>query len=80
MAMSGAVLGAAIGNAICDTNASPEMKAQIIAIWTDIATEIISHITSMGSVTVVAGIPVTTAGTALAQTGATTGPGTGTIS
>lgn len=28
--------------------------------------------------TIVAGIPVTTAGTAVAQTGATTGPGTGT--
>lgn len=80
MAMSAAVLGAAIGNAICDTNASPEVKAQVIAIWTDIATEIISHITTMGMVTVALGIPVATAGSPAAQTGATTGPGTGTIS
>lgn len=33
-----------------------------------------------GTVTVAIGIPVATAGTAAAQTGATTGPGTGTIS
>lgn len=33
-----------------------------------------------GTVTVATGIPVATAGTAAAQTGATTGPGTGTIS
>lgn len=33
-----------------------------------------------GTVTVSAGIPVSTAGTAAAQTGATTGPGTGAIS
>lgn len=32
------------------------------------------------TVTVVAGIPVATAGSAAAQTGATSGPGTGTIS
>ncbi len=33
-----------------------------------------------GTVTVAPGIPVSTAGTAVAQTGATTSPGTGTIS
>ena len=33
-----------------------------------------------GTVTVQAGIPVSTAGSPTAQTGATTGPGTGTIS
>jgi hypothetical protein len=33
-----------------------------------------------GQVTVASGIPVSTAGTAAAQTGATTGPGNGTIS
>lgn len=33
-----------------------------------------------GTVTVPAGIPVSTAGSPTAQTGATTGPGTGTIS
>jgi hypothetical protein len=32
------------------------------------------------TVTVAAGIPVSTAGSAAAQTGATTGPGTGTVS
>lgn len=32
------------------------------------------------TITVAAGIPVSTAGTAVAQTGATTGPGTATIS
>lgn len=74
MAMSAAVLGPAIANHIIDANASPEMRAKITQMWTDIAGEIITHITSMGQVN--AGIPVSTAGSAVAQTGATTGTGT----
>ncbi len=44
-----------------------------------LATLIDTYIKS-ATVTVMAGIPVATAGTAAAQTGATTSPGTGTLS
>ena len=42
--------------------------------------KIISDAIKSGTVTVALGIPVATTGTAAAQTGATTAPGTGTIS
>lgn len=74
MAMSKAVLGPAIANCIIDKDASPEMKAKITKMWTDIAGEIISHIQTSAQVN--SGIPVSTAGSPTAQTGATTGPGT----
>jgi len=45
-----------------------------------IASTVVAHITANAVVTVAAGIPVATAGTAAAQTGATTAPGTGTVS
>jgi hypothetical protein len=44
-----------------------------------IADTMVEHITVFAEVTVAAGIPVATAGTAAAQTGATTAPGTGTL-
>lgn len=40
---------------------------------------IVEYIIANAVVTVASGIPVSTTGTAAAQTGATTGPGTGTI-
>ena len=43
-------------------------------------TTIIIDAIKAGTVTVAAGIPVATAGSPTAQTGVTTGPGTGTIS
>ena len=45
-----------------------------------VATAIVQHLTSSGEVTVAVGIAVATAGSPAAQTGATTAPGTGTIS
>lgn len=80
MAMSAAVLGAAIANKVCDSKASADAKAEVQKIWTDIAEEIIAHITANAVVTVASGIPVSTAGSAAAQTGATTSTGAGTIS
>ena len=80
MAMSKDVLGKAIADMIVSASAPAEQKAQIQSLWTDIAGAIIDHITTNATITVAAGIPVSTAGTAAAQTGATTSTGTATIS
>jgi len=45
-----------------------------------IATAVVEHVVSNAVVTVAASIPVATTGTAAAQTGFTTAPGTGTVS
>lgn len=65
------------------------LKAQLLAVFLkentpdeaadQIATAIDSYIKT-ATITIVPGIPVATAGTAAAQTGETTGPGTGSIS
>lgn len=55
-------------------------KEDLQKIWEAVAGEIILHIQTAGVVTVAPGIAVATAGSAAAQTGATTAPGTGTIS
>ncbi len=64
--------------------ASPAIQAidgpGLTALCDAIANAVVSHITASAVVTVAPGIPVTTAGTAAAQTGATTAPGSGTIS
>ena len=44
-----------------------------------LADVIVDHLRDNAVVTVAAGIPVSTTGTAAAQTGATTAPGTGTL-
>jgi len=44
-----------------------------------IAEAVLEHLLANVTLVVAAGIPVATAGTAAAQTGATTAPGTGTI-
>jgi hypothetical protein len=56
-----------------------EQKETIATIANKLATAIDDYIKS-GTVTVASGIPVSTAGSATAQTGATTAPGTGSIS
>lgn len=73
MAMSGDVLGKAIADAIVDSGASADGKAQCENFWTKVAAEIVSHIQENAQV--LAGIPVSTTGTQTAQSGATTGPG-----
>lgn len=74
--------------------AKPALKASIKQLLQDMMTregasfdEFATHLSDAvdtyvktGTVTVAAGIPVSTTGTAAAQTGATTAPGTGTIS
>ena len=78
MAMSNASLGKAIANLIIDENAPADMKAKITSQWTNIAGAIIDEI-KKATITVAAGIPVSTAGSSTAQTGATTSTGTATI-
>lgn len=65
------------------------LKAQLLAVFSkentpeeaadQIATAIDAYIKT-ATITIVPGIPVATAGTAAAQTGVTTGPGTGSVS
>lgn len=78
MAMSKVALGKAIADLIVDASATPDMKVKITAQWTDIAGAIIDEV-KKATVTVAAGIPVSTTGSPTAQTGATTSTGTATI-
>lgn len=71
--MNGDALGTAIANAILDSQATAEAKAEVIKFWQKIAGEIVSHIQTNAEVP--AGIGVSTTGTQYAQTGATTAPG-----
>lgn len=72
MALNKADLKSTI-KSLCEKSNTPEEFA-------DGLSAAIDTYVKTGTVTVVAGIPVATAGSASAQTGATTGPGTGTIS
>lgn len=78
MAMSNVALGKAIADLIIDKNAPADMKAKITSQWTNIAGAIIDEI-KKATITVAAGIPVSTAGSPTTQTGATTSTGTATI-
>ena len=78
MAMSNVALGKAIADLIIDKNAPADMKAKITSQWTNIAGAIIDEI-KKATITVAAGIPVSTAGSPTAQSGATTSTGTATI-
>ena len=78
MAMSNVALGKAIADLIIDKNAPADMKAKITSQWTNIAGAIIDEI-KKATITVAAGIPVSTAGSRTAQTGATTSTGTATM-
>ena len=73
MAMDGTTLGDEIAGIITSPDAPPDMVAQIKAQWEKIGMAIVNHIQQNAQVQ--AGIPVSTAGSATAQTGATTGPG-----
>jgi RNase H-fold protein (predicted Holliday junction resolvase) len=79
MAMDGKALGDEIAALITDANAPDEMKQKIEKLWEEIAGAIVKHIEANAVVTVAAGIPVATSGSATSQTGATTSTGTGTI-
>lgn len=79
MAMDGKKLGDAIAEIIMSSDAPDEQKKQIKDIWEKIGKEIVDHIKG-ATITVDAGIPVSTSGSAVAQTGATTSTGTASIS
>ncbi len=79
--VSGTGLAAAIATATMTPPTPPFTSENSLQQWCNLlAAAIVTHIVTNASVTVsvVAGIPVTTAGTAAAQTGATTAPGAGT--
>lgn len=79
MAMNAVTLGKALADCVASSDAPSEQKAQIVSTWTNIASEIIKHISSNATITVASGIAVSTTGTAAAQTGVTTSTGTATI-
>lgn len=80
MALVKATLKNAIKSAFQDQTSKTDNPAAALDDLADkIATAIDAFVKS-GTVTVSAGIPVATAGTAVSQTGATTSPATGTIS
>ena len=79
MSMNGKKLGDDIAELIIASDAPSDIKAQIKKQWEAIGDVIVQHITQNAMITVAAGIPVATAGSASAQTGATTATGTATI-
>jgi hypothetical protein len=79
MALSGDILAKAIVDAIIDPKASAEARTKVEDVWKKIANNIVDHIKANAVVTVAAGISVATTGSAAAQTGATTAPGSGTV-
>ena len=72
--LNGTVMGDAIAEAIVDARASAAGKAQCREFWEKVGKAIVDHITANAQVN--SGIPVSTTGSAVAQTGATTGTGT----
>lgn len=78
------VTGTGLAKAIADACAAPNppgatTESALENFSNRLAAAIVEHIVTNATVTVVAGIPVATAGSAVAQTGATVGPGTGTV-
>jgi len=73
MAMNGNAMGTAVANAIIHSDAPPDVKAEVIALWQKICNEIVNHIVQNAEVP--AGIKVETSGGPTNQTGATSAPG-----
>ena len=78
MALNSSVLASEIETAIKQIDAENDDTRKLIS--EAIAEKVIEHIKAFAQVTIPAGVAVATTGTAAAQTGATTAPGTGTIS
>lgn len=78
MALDATRLGNALAAAVMAPNASVDAQNQVRALWTAIAQEIINEV-KQSTVTVATGIPVSTTGTAAAQSGATTATGSASI-
>ncbi len=79
MALSASKTGKKIADIITDSEASAEMKAKVLQIWTDVMDAIYTDIKSDSQITVAAGIAVSTTGSSSAQSGMTTATGTATI-
>jgi len=73
LAGTGNALGDKISSLIISSDAPDDAKAKIEKLWQDIGTVIVNHM--IENIEIKPGIPVTTAGSAAAQTGITTGPG-----
>jgi hypothetical protein len=73
MAMDGNKMGSEIAEVIMNADAPPEVQAQVTELWQKIGSAIVTHIQK--NAIVPAGIAVSTAGSATAQTGATTAAG-----
>jgi hypothetical protein len=69
---TGKVLGDKIAAKIIAPDVDAGAKADIIALWESIGNVIVDHLIANSQV--LPGIPVATAGSPTAQTGATTGP------
>jgi hypothetical protein len=76
---TGKDLGDAIAALIIAPDADADVKKGIIKLWEDIGDVIVNHFINNAELVVDAGIAVSTSGSAVAQTGATTAPGKGTI-
>lgn len=73
------VMAAAFGLGAIVPPSAPAAQQQVADLANAIAQATVAHITANAEVTVLSGIPVSTTGTAAAQTGATTSPGSGTV-
>ncbi len=84
IAPGGIVTGTGLAKAIADACMAPNppgstTESSLQNFCNLLAVAIVGHIVTNATVTVIAGIPVVTAGSAAAQTGATTAPGAGTV-
>jgi hypothetical protein len=80
MALNATTLSAAIkAGLLANGDAQAVDNAALTALCDEVASAVVAHITAQAVVTVPAGVPVATTGTAAAQTGATTAPGVGTV-
>jgi len=75
------VLGALLkGKFLADGDSQAVDNDALTALCACIAEACVEHIVAAAVVTIPAGVPVATTGTAAAQAGATTAPGVGTVS
>jgi hypothetical protein len=68
--MNGNLMGQEVVDAICHSDAPPEVRKEVLALWQKICTAIVTHIQT--NAVIPPGIDVKTADTI---NGATTGPG-----
>jgi hypothetical protein len=77
---SDSVLSAALRAALLSDPETGAVDDEPLTAFCDkVSAAVLAHIVANATLVVAAGIPVATAGSAVAQTGATTSPGTGTI-